>query len=153
MNTFYAGLASMLTIESTWMPINSLKDVSENDLYHVVILKGTKSEAFFSESKDPMILNMWEKRESKIVFHTDEAIAENQILLDRSLVYVGKVFLRSVDIIRNLQIFSKLKEDFKYHKIVIIIKLNHPDKQFSFDNQNFIKGYVYGQIPTEGTNQ
>ena len=47
----------MLTIESTWMPINSLEDVSENDLYHVVILKGTKSEAFFSESKDPMIQN------------------------------------------------------------------------------------------------
>ena len=32
---------------------------------------------------------MWKNREKKIIFHTDEVIAENQILVDPELIYVG----------------------------------------------------------------
>ena len=89
LGTFYAGLASRLTIESPQMPINSLKDVATNPNYHLAILKGTKTESFFSDSNNLIIQTMWKNRENKIIFHTDESEAENQILFDPKLVYVG----------------------------------------------------------------
>lgn len=97
-NIFYAGLASLLTIESSPIPINSLKDVSANPNYHLGILKGTKTESFFSDSKDLTVQEMWKNREHKIIFHTDETIAEKQILIDSKLIYVGSESFEDVAI-------------------------------------------------------
>ena len=87
LNTFYAGLASRLTIENSAMHINSLEDVLKNPGYRLTIMKGTRIESFLSEAKDTAIKKIWKVKEKKIVYNTGALMAENQILHDNRLVY------------------------------------------------------------------
>jgi hypothetical protein len=89
LNTFYAGLASMLTIENTQTPIDSLEDIANNPSYRLTMRKGGNTESFFAESTELPIKKIWNNRKSQIVHHTDKTVAESQILRDPTLVYVG----------------------------------------------------------------
>jgi len=89
LNTFYAGLASRLTIENTPTPIDSLEDIANNPSYRLTIQKGGNTESFFAESCDLPIRKIWNNRKSQIVYHTDKILAENQILRDPTLVLSG----------------------------------------------------------------
>jgi len=89
LNTFYAGLASRLTIENTPTPIDSLEDIANNPSYRLTIQKGGNTESFFAESSELPIRKIWNNRKSQIVYHTAKTLAENQILRDPTLVYFG----------------------------------------------------------------
>ena len=56
---------------------------------------------------------MWKNRATKIIFHTDESIAESQIMADRRLVYVGSQSFEDVATGYPCKI-SRLAE--KYHR-------------------------------------
>lgn len=88
-DTFYAGLASLLTIEPPLMPINSLEDVLTNPGYRLSVMEGTTIESYFSDSEDSIAKKLWDKRETKIISNTGKIMAEKQILSDTKIVYVG----------------------------------------------------------------
>lgn len=88
-DTFYAGLASLLTIEPPLMPINSLEDVLRNPGYRLSVMEGTTIESYFSNSEDSIAQKLWDKKETKIISNTGKIMAEKQILSDPKIVYVG----------------------------------------------------------------
>ena len=97
-DTFYAGLASLLTIEPPLMPISSLEDVLSNPGYRLSVMKGTTIESYFSNSDDSVAQKLWEEKEDKIISNDGKIMAEKQILSDPKLVYVGTESFQEVSI-------------------------------------------------------
>ena len=88
-DTFYAGLASLLTIEPPSMPITSLEDVLKSPGYRLSVMEGTTIESYFSDSDDSIAQRLWNEKESKIISNNGKIMAEKQILSDPKLIYVG----------------------------------------------------------------
>ena len=95
LNAFSAGLTSVLTVENSEAPVNSFDDIAQNPRYHLLVLKGTRTELYLSESKDPIVRDIWKRRNTTITFYEDLKDLENLILKNDDLIYFGDDFLES----------------------------------------------------------
>jgi hypothetical protein len=95
LNAFSAGLTSVLTVEHSEATVNSFDDIAQNPRYHLLVLKGTRTELYLSESKDPIVRDIWKRRNTTITFVEDLKEAETLILKNDNIIYVGDDFFES----------------------------------------------------------
>ena len=95
LNAFGAVLTSVLTVEHPEAPVNSFHDIAQNPRYHLLVFKGTRTELYFSESKDPIMKGIWKRRNATITFLEDLKEIETLLLKNDELIYVGDDFFES----------------------------------------------------------